>query len=767
MRIPYLRFACHTFALLWLGTWLAWGNEASPSKPPMILVDGARLLAEIVVPDKGLKEGEAVWPPYDCAKSPAVLAEFLAEYIRKSTGVRLPITREAARNPDRIAIHCGNTEYVQKLNLPLETMDEDEFLIGFPDARNIVIAANFQHGVEWGVDEFLERYVGVRWLFAGPLGEHIPIRKTLAVAPVEVRSRPAYLSRNIGFDNKRLELGEWARLNRLRRRIKADHNLGILFPPAKYTVTHPEFFPIQNGQRLLPAANCLINWQPCFTAPGIVDEAIKNISEYFRTHPEKQSYPLSANDNGGYCECSTCTAKDGNRLNYLGRRDHSPSYYEFCNRVAAGVSKVFHNKRFGIFAYENVTEPPADMVLDEHLVPLITHDRMTWIDPQIEKRGQAITRDWAKRCAEIGWYDYLYGDWYLVPRVYFHKMAEYLRYGFANKVRHFYGEAYICSDYREGPKDYLTMKLLWNPALDVDAALKDWYECAVGPAAAPYLAKYFDLWENFWTKRIPRGEFFKANASRTYLEYSDLRYFQDLRAEDFTDGEKLLKQALAATQSDIQRQRVQILLDGLKKSQAVALLHIRFAELNRKLGQAGDVLPINASGFDQDMDGWESWKHDSINARFSWDAVTGHTAPGALLIERLDAQHPALSSSAVLMKPFPVSGDGLYRVSVWVKTEGIQSDGRVKLVVHYRGKGGIAGSDPQWIDYMTMTHELAVPKITTDQWQRLELICQVPSDPRIRYLQAILTVERTHTGKVWFDDFSMTRVEFKPSLGLN
>lgn len=767
MKTLHLRSVLHLFALLPLATLVARGGEASPSKSPMILVNGDQPLAEVIVPDEGLKEGEAVWPPYDCAKTPTVLAEFLTEYIRKSTGVKLTITKEAARTPGRIAIHCGNTEYVRKLNLPLASMDEDEFLIAFPDSKNIVIAANYQHGVEWGVDEFLERYVGVRWLFAGPLGEHIPIHHTLAVAPIEVRSKPAYLSRNIGFDNKRLELGEWARLNRLRRRIKADHNLGVLFPPAKYTASHPEFFPIQNGQRLLPAANCLINWQPCFTAPGIVDEAIKNITEYFRMHPEKQSYSLSVNDNDGYCECSTCTAKDGNRLNYCGRRDHSPSYYEFCNRVAAGVGKVFPTKRFGLYAYGGVAEPPADMVLDEHLVPLITYDRMTWIDPQIEKRGQAITREWAKRCAEIGWYDYLYGDWYLVPRVYFHKMAEYLRYGCANKVRHFYGEVYICSDYREGPKDYLTMKLLWNPALDVDATLKDWYECAVGQDAAPFLAKYFDLWENFWTKRIPQGEFFKANANRTYLEYSDLRYFQDLRAEDFIDGEKLLKRALAATQNEIQRQRVQILLNGLKKSQAVALLHIRFAELNRKLGQARDVLSVNASGFDQNMDDWESWKHDSINARFSWDAGTGHTRPGALLIERLDDRRPALTSSAVLMKPFPVSCDKLYRVSVWVKTVGITPEGKVKMVIHYRGKGGVAGSNPQWIDYMTMTHELAVPKITPGKWQHLELICQVPSEPKIRCLQAILTVDKTNAGKIWFDDFSIAQVEFDPSPDLN
>lgn len=729
-----------------------WCAGTTSGKPSIVLVDNGQPLAEIVVPAKGLQEGEAVYPPLDYAKTPQVLAEMLVEYIRKSTGGRLPITQESARTPGRVAVHCGNTEYVNKLGLKLEGMDEDEFLIAFPDSKTIVIAANYQHGVEWGVCEFLERYVGVRWLFAGPLAEHVPERKALAVPAVEVQSRPAYLTRAIAFDNDRQELTVWSRFNRLRRRNKHDHNLGVLFPFVRYKDSHPEFYPVQHGQRLQPSAS-LMGWQPCFTAPGLVEEAVRNITDYFRAHPEKRSYPLSVNDGGGHCECPACLARDGNRTNYFGLRDRSNSYYDFCNRVAEGVTKTFPDKQFGLYAYCEVGEPPAGMEINEHLVPYLTQDRMKWLDKKIEGRGHEITRRWAERCKEIGWYDYTSGRWYLVPRVYFHKMAEYLRSGHANKVRHYYAEAYTADDYREGPKEYLTMKLLWNPSLDVDATLKEWYECAVGPKAAPCLGQYFAYWESFWTKRIPQGEWFKASGDSLMLDYGDLRYCNDLREEDFVKCEKLLEKTLDATTTEVQHKRARLLLDGLRKAKTVALLHIHFAELNRKLGNATDVRQVNASGFDQDAEVWGNWKNDYSHARFSWDGSIGHAAPGAMLIDRTDDQRVALVGGAVFLKSFPVTRGKTERISTWVRTENVRPGAQVWVQAAYQDKAST------WIDLMYMTHKMPLRAIEPGQWQKIEMLCQVPEDPRVCYLTVLLAADKTNTGKVWFDDFALSEVE--------
>ena len=50
-------------------------------------------------------------------------------------------------------------------------------------------------------------------------------------------------------------------------------------------------------------------------------------------------------------------------------------------------------------------------------------------------------------------------------------------------------------NWAEAPKYYLMARLYWNPDVDVDALLAEWYELAVGTEAAGYLAGYFSLWD--------------------------------------------------------------------------------------------------------------------------------------------------------------------------------------------------------------------------------------------------------------------------------
>jgi len=85
----------------------------------------------------------------------------------------------------------------------------------------------------------------------------------------------------------------------------------------------------------------------------------------------------------------------------------------------------------------------------------------------LKKQGYKLNQQWAEAAIELGWCDYIYSDqMYYIPRIWFHEMADYLSYGCNNKVRYYYAEAYLTEHWCEGPKLYLTLKLLWNPNLD-------------------------------------------------------------------------------------------------------------------------------------------------------------------------------------------------------------------------------------------------------------------------------------------------------------
>jgi hypothetical protein len=245
-------------------------------------------------------------------------------------------------------------------------------------------------------------------------------------------------------------------------KIHFHHNLINLFPPEQYTKTHPEFFPILNGKRYLPPDNKTHAWQPCFSAAGIVEEAIKNICKYFSEHPKKTSYSLGVNDSRGHCECDKCLTNT--KKNFLGIRDNSDKYFAWANAVVKGVLKKYPDKWFGCLAYSDVAQPPAKISVHPRIIPYMTYDRLKWVHRKFEVPGKKITKLWRKKSSTLGWYDYIYGTPYLIPRVYFHKMADYYRYGYGNGVRAMYAEAY--PNWGEGPKLYVALKLQWNPKLD-------------------------------------------------------------------------------------------------------------------------------------------------------------------------------------------------------------------------------------------------------------------------------------------------------------
>jgi hypothetical protein len=231
--------------------------------PSIRIVDNGKPVASIVISKASSEQVHSA-------------AKLLQDYVKKASKATLPI-REASdiRSGEnkQVLILVGPSKYVNTLKSGLNQLDDDGFVIAFPDKKNIVIAGPTDWGTEFGVYEFLERYVGVRWLLPGPEGEHVPEHSTLDIPIQKVREEPAFFSRQLsGLRGNGQTM--WARRNRMHGRIQFHHNLLRLFPPEEYTKAHPEFFPIINGKRYLPPTNDTHRWQPCFTAPGIVDEAV-------------------------------------------------------------------------------------------------------------------------------------------------------------------------------------------------------------------------------------------------------------------------------------------------------------------------------------------------------------------------------------------------------------------------------------------------------------------------------------------------------------
>lgn len=515
-------------------------------------------------------------------------AKTLQEYIQKASHAQIPIKKvnEISSVESRAYIWIGPCKLSAKLKSVLQRMDNDGFVISFPSSKDILIIGPTDWGTEFGVYEFLEKYLGIRWLLPGPDGEHIPITGTIDIPIQEIKQEPVFFSREIS-GLRGSEQIKWARHNRMHGRLKFHHNLNNLFPPERYNKSHPEFFPVHRhlpfteGERYLPQNSKIVGWQPCFTAPGIVEEAVKNICNYFDRYPEEVTYSLGVNDSGGHCECEQCQKKDSGKINFVGRRDISDRYFEWANAVVKGVLENHPDKWFGCLAYSEIAEPPTKVKINPRIVPYLAYDRMKWVNKDIELEGYEITKRWALEALTTGWYDYIYGTPYMLPRVYFDKSADYYRYAATNRVKAMYAEAY--PNWGEGPKLYMVLKLFWDPEQEVTKLLNDWYIRAVGEKAAPYLATYYKLWENFWTNRVPEGNWFKKGS--TYLSFYSPNYLDEVAFDDMKKSRNLLESVANFAHSKKQKKRAEYLLKSFEYYEASALSYLG---LRRGMRQPGE-----------------------------------------------------------------------------------------------------------------------------------------------------------------------------------
>lgn len=515
----------------------------------------------------------------DASDQVKAAAATLADYLKQSSGAVLPVVGESklGEQPAGQVILIGQT-----LRWPVsfaEGFDDDGFIIA-ARGKAISICGPSDFGTEFGVYDFLERYVGVRWLMPGANGTDVPQKATIAVPEGKVQDQPVFFSRL--FSGLRGDTqAQWGLHNKMHGRVQFHHHLIVLFPPETYTKTHPEFFPMKDGKtRYLPETNSTHGWQPCFTAPGLVDEAVRNICQYFKDNPKETSYSLGTNDSSGYCRCPNCLARiDPNKKNFLGMTDYSDLYYDWCNQVIEGVLKQYPDKWFGCLAYSEVAAPPTHVKVNPRLIPYMTYDRMKWIDPQVEAAGHEATEAWAKMSPSLGWYDYIYGSPYCLPRVFFHHSQQYLQYGQQHGVKAHYAEIY--PNWGEGPKPYLFMKLWWNPNQNVDKLLAEWYERCVGPAAAPDLAKYYALWERFWTKDILKSKWFSPGGQ--YLAFYSPGYLADVKKQDIAESRRLLDSVVARCQTPQQRARAELLEKAFQYYEASALAYLASRDVPEKM----------------------------------------------------------------------------------------------------------------------------------------------------------------------------------------
>lgn len=555
-------------------------------------------------------------------------AQELVEHIAKASGVTLPVVAEPRLTkkpgmrfylgPTRAAAAAGiDAAALAPETFVLRTTGDNVFIVG-GDVRTGGLAPgagaqavsdslynppdstpgeplnmNTPAGTLFGVYEWLERELGVRWLWPGELGTVVPPSKRIVAHDADETIAPRFFQRlvrpGLGFKSDHPALGftpqaaaKYAHEQSVfLRRCRMGRGKVFAYGHAftdwwdKYGAEHPEWFQLVNGKRgpVKPGGRFSMSVSDPGLHQKIVDQWLADRGTRKNINPH--SINAVENDILGLCECEGCLAWDGPpppdamkfyspKSKMFGARFVSDRYARFWLTVQQLAAQHDPEATVVGYVYFNYFQAPTTGIkLNSHIL-LGYCPSGGWYP-----RG-AAEHEWYKRQWR-GWADTgarlfsrtnYFLDGYAMPYIFAHQFAD----DFQSEVKN----GMVATDFdsltgqwaTQGPNLYLLMRLHTRPEADPDQLLAEYYG-AFGPAAGAVKA-YFDHWEAYTMghRDLINTSFDELGASRwrTWAKAAHAVY----PAACFAAGDALLAKATAACAEDkVAQARVAFLQAGL------------------------------------------------------------------------------------------------------------------------------------------------------------------------------------------------------------
>lgn len=521
------------FAVLWFVGFSAAGEPGgfapdlnpvkflpAPSHPPVEVATKSRA-AWVVVPKSA-------------SRSLNSAVNDMVTMIEKSTGVKLPVVKEGEPNAtlsaDQPAILVGATAEALAAGIDPATMPVEGFTIKTAANRVFIVGNDREvpdstlvsEGSAWGVYEFCERFVDVRWYWADPpqsyLGVSIPKLDSLIVMPVCLTDAPVFRKREIwpsggprvapfdldGHHRRMRSADTWP----VRVRVHAPHDWGKIYKDSR-----PEIFQLRSdGQR---------DWAMlCYGNPKTITTYLEQIEA--QTAPgaktdasaivvDRNTITVSPADMAVSCFCDDCKKRWDPSGGQYGTASNILSL--FVKELAEKVKQRWPEKTVIFLPYKNYTLAPKDPSLRfpgnvevqicgmpglaQYKEPAINASEQANIDAWVRVSGRKIQN----------WHYSVWPEDRTEAAYFFPHVAQ----------RHYRDNrdktvgSFINGEFNHWTRQhvslYVWMRLLWNPEFNVDAAIDEFCKRMYGPAASSMrqlVGMQIDGWEK---SRWPDGEF--------------------------------------------------------------------------------------------------------------------------------------------------------------------------------------------------------------------------------------------------------------------
>ncbi len=540
--------------------------------------------AEMLLVEKGVSHVPIIVAA-DAPLTTTEAAHELAAYIQKISGAKLQIlVGPVSPTPER-AIWIGIQPNLKEVfpDASLEFTHPEEIL-QICNGHHLLIAGRdhragdkqIESGTANSVYTFLQKDLGVRWLWPGPLGEDVVKRETIAFAPFEYRFTPPFRQRDLFYRPSGVML-DWNRFQRCELDsfwVSADHGFPRWWDD--YHKEHPDYFALQpDGTRSgYPSPDTA---KLCEANPDVWRQWLTNATEAFKHDPTLQTFPASANDgsNSGICVCDRCTAWDhpdgsswllyweGSSQEHVAMSDR---YVTFWNHLARGLKQRFPKRDLYVagMAYGPSKPAPIAAKLEPNIViGYVGH--FPFAPPAARRQEKEQWQAWAKAAPLLIYRPNLFyysGGWHGLPTLVLDDTIEDFRFLAEHSGVGITVDGMPNHWATQGPQYYLMAQLAWDPLQDGQAVIQDYYQRGFGPAAEPVRA-YFALMEEAHKGILQTPEW--RNSMGIILETLTACIVTQYNTARLDEADRLLDEAQTKTvEGSVYRQRVDFVGTGLE-----------------------------------------------------------------------------------------------------------------------------------------------------------------------------------------------------------
>ena len=559
-------------------------------------------------------------------------ADELQTFIAKATGARLPIYTESQK-PAGPGVWLGACRTSRQLDVDIATLapngfvmvseGSDLFLIGDDSDGAVIGSPGFEQSITFNMTrvgtlfaayEFLERFLGVRWLWPGELGEVVPPQSTVCIPDFREIVPPqrqytrwrdySFVNGTAGWSDPSLrkrflrEQSVWLRRHRFA--MGSETGAGHAFQEYwdRFSDSHREYFNLlPDGKRDIDPTSADVphhnHISMCVSQPELWRQIVSDWQEQRR--PGSHIINCCENDTLGRCTCPDCLAWDAapagdaeilRRFSlstacpldctpapadavshqeaatlfeaadprwvlYLGSL--SDRYARFYLSVQQEAAHVDPEAIVVAYAYANYCQPPVQTRLNRRIWIGVVPALMY---PWTSQPRTMFRRQWA------GWADagaslFLRPNYTMtghnLPIALARKLGEDLKFALQ---RHLIGADFdtLTGQWAtQGPHLYTLARVLTHPDWPVDNILDEYY-AAFGPAEQA-VRSYFEHWEA--VDETVTDEQFAEFAQLRHVPQGAAcqRLFYCVADLIFTEpvmaqGRKLLNEAIAAAGDD-------------------------------------------------------------------------------------------------------------------------------------------------------------------------------------------------------------------------